>query len=149
MDKMDQNNFVIEDGAREYRFVNKYGAEIATIHFRPADAGMVERFEHMQDELMQMVKPITSTPGTASDKEKLEAYRQTEANIRKQFNELFGSDDMSKLFDKVSPLNLVNGEPFCLSITRTLGEIIRQAVEEEQAKATDRGNASTGKMPTT
>lgn len=149
MDSKNQNNFVIEDGAREYRFVNKYGAEIATIHFRPADAGMVERFEHMQDELMQMVKPITSIPSTASDKEKLEAYRQTEANIRKQFNELFGSDDMSKLFDKVSPLNLVNGEPFCLTVTRTLGEIVRQAVEEEQAKAIDRSNVATGEMPTT
>ena len=147
MDNTNQNNFVIEDGAREYRFVNKYGTEIATIHFRPADAGMVTRFEHMQDELMEMVKPITSTPNTATDDEKLEAYRQTEDNIRKMFNDLFGSADVDKLFSHIGPLNLVNCEPFCIGVVRVLGNIIRAAVEEEQHIAADRKLASVGGTP--
>lgn len=144
MDNINQNSLILDDGTREYRFTNKYGMEVATVHFRPADAGMVTRFEHMQDELKEMVKPITSTPNTATDDEKLEAYRQTEDNIRKMFNDLFGSADMDKLFAHIGPLNLVNGEPFCIGVTKVLGNIIRAAVEEEQRIAADRKLASMG-----
>lgn len=47
MENINQNSLMLDDGMREYRFTNKYGMEIATVHFRPADTGMVTRFERM------------------------------------------------------------------------------------------------------
>lgn len=138
MKNVHQSDVFIDDGTRAYRFVNGYGEEIATVHFRPADAGLVSRFDHLRDELENMVEPITRTSDTAPNAEKLEAIRKSEANITRLFSDLFGSADIDRLFQHLSPLSFVNGELFCVSVANVLSGIIHDAVAEEQQNAESR-----------
>ena len=46
---------IIDDGTREYSIVNKFGKPICTLHFRPSDISIAERYREMREGFADIV----------------------------------------------------------------------------------------------
>lgn len=126
---------IVDDGTREVPVLNKFGAEICKIYFRPADLSIIDRYNHMMAGFDQMVEPLKNlslnNDGTAAFEKDWQVLKQVEEDLKDKINALFGMQDAGKLFENRNPFSAVNGEFYCLHVLNALIAVVSSAIEEE------------------
>lgn len=126
---------VVDDGTREYPVVNKFGKVICTIHFRPADFSIIDRYNAMMLDFDRLVEPLKNlslnNDGTATFEQDWQVLKQVEDNLKDKINELFDMDEADKIFATRNPFSTVGGRFFCLNVLNALQSVVTAAVEEE------------------
>lgn len=126
---------VIDDGTREYRVENKYGKVICTLHFRPGDISIAERYRAMRDSFADIVKPLADlnikADGTAADDAAMDAIHAADLSLRRALGRLLDSDDAADIFAERNPFSSVGGHFFCEVVLDALGEIVGEVMAEE------------------
>ncbi len=126
---------IIDDGTREYRVENKFGKVICTLHFRPGDISIAERYREMRDLFAEIVKPLAEldikADGTAIDDAAMDALHNADLALRKALGRLLDSDDAADIFTERNPFSSVGGRFFCEIVLDALGEIVGEVMAEE------------------
>lgn len=126
---------VVDDGTREIPIMNKFGKQICTIHFRPADYSIIDRYNAMLADFDTMIEPLKSlslnNDGTAAFDKDWQVLKQVESNLKERINDLFDMDDADAIFAKRNPFSSIGGKFYCLHILDALQSVIAAAVEEE------------------
>lgn len=136
--------FVIEidDGTKEIDLVNKFGKAFATIHFRPADMSIIDRYNQIQSNIGEWVKPLENininNDGTATFDEDWAVITAVESTLKEKINWLFDMDEADQIFATRKMFSSVGGKFFCMHILDALGELIKKAVAEEAEKSQER-----------
>ena len=131
----ENNCVVIDDGTREYHLVNAFGKPICTIHFRPADFSIIDRYNAMMKDFPSIVEPLKNlslkADGTAAFDEDWKVLKAVEADIKDRLNKLFDMDDAEKIFATRNAFSSIGGQFFCLRVLESLQSVVVAAVEEE------------------
>lgn len=129
---------VIDDGTRAIPIENKFGKLICTIHIRPGDLSIVDRYKEVQKRLPEITAPLKginiSNDGAESDK--IEILKKVEKDLYDLLNYLFDMDEAEQIFATRNPFSSVGGRFFAESVIQLIGDIVSQTLEEE-AKATE------------
>lgn len=126
---------IIDDGTREYSIVNKFGKPICTLHFRPGDISIAERYRELQEGFASIVKPLSemdiNADGTASDDAAMNAIHEADMNLRKALEKLLDSDDAADVFKARNPFSSVGGKFFAEIVLDAIGNIVGEVIAEE------------------
>lgn len=132
----------IDDGTREFSIVNKYGKEICTIHFRPADFSIAERYNNMRGDFGDIIKPLESitlqADGTAEDDADIRVLHEVDIAFRKKLNELLDTDEADLIFRTRNPFSSVGGRFFAEHVLDAIGGVIGETIEEERKASAER-----------
>lgn len=118
------NTFVIDDGAEEYVFKNKFGEEFARFSFNPADTNIIERYN-------KVVKFISETT-YFEDEEKTNEEELIRMNheLEEQFNVLCGKNVSDGLFKIYAPLTLFADGTFYAEVCiNKIAEFVEKALD--------------------
>lgn len=133
---------VVDDGTRELRLVNKFGKEICTIHIRPSDVSIVDRYEALVSDLENILQPLIKVgiknDGSAAIEDGWDTLKKVEAELKDRLNFLFDMDEADKIFATRAPFSSVGGEFFCVRVINALGAVIENAITEEYAASGQR-----------
>lgn len=133
---------VIDDGTRAIPVVNQFGQEICTIHIRPADISILDRYQKLQDGFAEMIAPLeqigTKADGTAENEADWEKLKAVETELLRRFNAVLDTEDASAIFAKRSPFSSVGGRFFCEIVFDAIGQIIASAITEEAERTRGR-----------
>lgn len=128
---------VIDDGTREIPLYNTFGKLICTVHIRPADVSIIDRYNALMKGFDSVVAPLKKinikNDGTATFDRDWEILKKVEADLMEKINALFDMDDAEKIFATRNPFSSVGGEFFCIRVLSALGQVITEAIEEEAA----------------
>lgn len=126
---------IIDDGTREYSIVNKFGKPICTLHFRPSDISIAERYREMREGFADIVKPLTEfdiqADGTGADDATMNALHEADMKLRNALEQLLDSDDASDVFKSRNPFSSVGGKFFCEIVLDAIGGIVEDVMAEE------------------
>mgnify|MGYP007069861085 CR=1 FL=1 len=132
----------IDDGTREIPVVNTFGQPVCTIHFRPADYSIFDRYKDFAKDFEDIVKPLENVGitnnGEAAVDDGWQIIKQVEGEIIQRFNDLLDTDDAAEIFAKRNAFSSVGGKFFCEVVLDALGDIIVEAVDEERKKSDER-----------
>lgn len=130
---------VVDDGTREIPIVNMFGKHICTIYFRPADFSIFDRYNDLVSTIPDLVKPLENVSikndGTAEFEEDWAIISGVEKELIRKIDELFDMEGAEQIFAKRHAFSSVGGEFFCMRVLDSLGDVIKEAVEEEAAKS--------------
>lgn len=112
--------FIIDDGAKPYSFVNPLGETFAEFSFNPADTGIVKRYE-------DLMKFIDNLDYSDEDLEDGKIILTVDNLLEEQFDLLFGKKMKDGLFMMYRPLTLFpDGSFYAEVILKQLGIIIEK-----------------------
>lgn len=133
---------VVDDGTREVQLVNKFGKLICTIHIRPSDVSIVDRYDELVSNLENILQPLVGiklkNDGTAAFEEGWATLKKVEDELKKRINFLFDMDDADAIFATRAPFSSVGGEFFCVRVINALGSVIETAITKEYAASEQR-----------
>lgn len=128
---------VVDDGTRAYTIENENGEVICTIHFRPADTSIMDRYNALVEDFDELIKPLAEA-GDGDSEANLSVYKAVEAELIDRLNKFLDSKDAGNIFKTRAPLAPVNGTFFYLNVLQGLAGIITDAIKEEHQKSIDR-----------
>ena len=133
---------VIDDGTRAIPVENQYGQPICTIHIRPADISILDRYTAMRDGLTEMLKPLEgiglNADGTAEFEKDWEKLKAVEAAFIERLNNLLDTTESARIFENRNPFSAVGGRFFCENVLDAMGDLIAKAIEDEAAQTQKR-----------
>lgn len=130
------NTIVFDDGTKEYTVENNYGEKICTIHFRPADLSIKDRYNTLVENFEKIVEPLKTKSEAESDN--IEELERVEKELIKRLCEFTGSTDAGKIFEYRSPISPVNGSFFFLVVLRGIMDIIEREISTELKLSAER-----------
>ena len=135
-------NIRIDDGTREYTIENNYGETIATIHLRPADTSLLDRYNDFKNGFDEIVAPLKeieiTSAGEAAEDEGLEKLREAEKRLIEGLEKVTDSKDLKNIFKTRAPFSSIKGHFFCENVMQAIGDIINTAVAEEVEASNER-----------
>ena len=139
----DKYTFTLDDGSKEYSFVNKFGEEIGKMHFRGGDISILDRYNSLLDDFDKIIEPLSKLSemkddGTSSIDTDWEIIKGVEKEIIERINRIFDSHDAQNLFVNRNAFSTINGEFYVTKVIEALGNVVAQEMSEEQAKANKR-----------
>ena len=129
---------IIDDGTRKIPLENEYGKLICNIYLRPSDYSILDRYQSIQEEMKDVLKPLEKldikADGTSASpfEEEWAVMKEAETNLKAKINWLFDMDEADDIFAKRNPFSSVGGKFFCENVIEVIGDIIVKAVEEEK-----------------
>ena len=136
---MSNNVFTIDDGTREIKLQNKFGEEIATLHIRVSDIGIVDRYKAMAEDLKKAIIPLKNiainNDGTATFEQDWKILKDVESEVITRINELFDIKNAADIFKTRNAFSAIGGEFFVEKVLTGLGKMISEGMEEEAKKA--------------
>lgn len=136
---MSNNVFTIDDGTREIKLQNKFGQEIATLHIRVSDIGIVDRYKAMSEDLKQAIVPLKNiainNDGTATFEQDWAILKKVESEVINRINALFDITNAGDIFKTRNAFSAIGGEFFVEKVLTGIGQMISQSIEEEAKKA--------------
>lgn len=133
---------IIDDGTREIPIVNQFDQPICKIYLRPADLSILDRYETVMKDLPNVVKPLEALNIEANGEAAYEADRaimkKVEKDLYGRINALFDIEEAEQIFAKRNPFSSVGGEFFVIRVLQAVGDVIRDAMEEELALSSKR-----------
>jgi len=138
----DKYTFTLDDGSREYAFVNKFGEPIGTMHFRGGDISILERYNSLLTDFDKIVAPLSEVSmkddGTSSVEADWEKIKEVEKALIERINAIFDSHDAENLFKNRNAFSTINGSFYVEKVIEALGNVVAQEMSEEQTKAKKR-----------
>lgn len=129
------NTYIIDDGTREYTLKNQFGQTVCTLHFRPNDLSLYDRYNATKNEFADIIKPLAeidiNADGTAGADEGMAVLKKAETLLRDALKKLLDSDDADAAFEKRNPFSSVGGRFFCEIVIDAIGQMIEKAFAEE------------------
>lgn len=133
---------IIDDGTREYVIQNRFGKEIARIHFRPADFSILDRYDAMKNSFTEIIRPLQeisiNADGTAAEDAGITVLRKADRAFKEMLNRLLDADDADEIFRTRNPFASVGGRFFAENVLDAVGQLITQAFEEESKASAER-----------
>ena len=134
--------FTIDDGTQEFTLKNQYGQTICTLHFRPNDLSLFDRYNETKGDFANIVKPLEgidiNADGTAGAEEGMAVLHEAEELLRKALKKLLDSDDADAAFTTRNPFSSVGGKFFCENVINAIGQMIEIAFAEEMEASAKR-----------
>lgn len=116
---MGNNEFIVDDGYKEYVFKNTHGIVFGKFFLNATDTSIVQRTEKAMEEYNKIV--FDDKNGSFDD------IIRAEEKIMTCFNTMFGRDMKEELFSMYRPLTLfVNGQFYCEYIFDCICNTINQ-----------------------
>lgn len=134
--------FTLDDGAKEYSFVNKFGEEIGKMHFRGGDISILDRYNALLNDFDKIVAPLADVSlkddGTSSFDEDWKKIKEVEKALIERINAIFDSRDAQNLFANRNAFSTINGAFYVEKVIEALGNVVAQEMSEENDKAKKR-----------
>lgn len=125
----------IDDGTRAIPVENQFGQPICTIHIRPADISILDRYTAMREGLDEMLKPLegigVNADGTAEFEQDWAKLKAVEAALIERLNRLLDTTESARIFESRNPFSSVGGRFFCENVLDAIGDLIANAITEE------------------
>lgn len=135
----------VDDGLERIVINNKFGDELGVFYFRPADTGIIDRYNTAQTMIEKAVEPLQrhelevegdDTEATAAAI--LSALNAAKVELYKAFDYLFDANVAEAFFTKVNPFTLTGGRFFCEVVLEAVGGFISQRIGTEVNKLNTR-----------
>lgn len=132
----------IDDGTRAIPVENQFGQPICTIHIRPADLSILDRYTAMREGLGEMLKPLenisVNADGTAEFEQDWAKLKAVEAALIERLNSLLDTTESARIFEKRNAFSAVGGKFFCENVLDAIGDLIAKAIEDEAKQTQNR-----------
>lgn len=127
-------NINFDDGFKTFT-VN--GDENRVVRFNPSDFGILTRAEETEQAFNEIGSKLESMGNTdeVSVEQIAQVLRETESDVKRQFDYMFNSSVSDVLFVGQSPIAIVNGEFLFKRILDAIMPIIVESINEEKKKA--------------
>lgn len=127
---MENRQFIIDDGTKEYEFKNMHGRTFAVMHINALDTGIISRYKNME----KVFETIEFTDDMTDDE-----VVELDNKMIKAFSDLLNMDVSKDLFGVYTPFTVFkSGDFYAEVIFEKLGEIISEEfnirLEEKKAK---------------
>ena len=137
-------SITVDDGYQRIPINNKYGDEIGVFYFNPTDIGIIERYNTLADTFDAITEPLQeigsgdhADDGTTGDKE-LAALNEAKARLYAAVDKLFGGNAAEAFFGKVHPFSPVDGNFYCETVLKSVGQFISDQFDVETKKMSAR-----------
>lgn len=137
-------SITVDDGYQRIPINNKYGDEIGVFYFNPTDIGIVERYNTLAEKFDAITEPLQAVDGDEElqDEEReikyLEMLNEAKKRLYEAVDELFGGNAAEAFFGKVHPFSPVDGNFYCETVLKTVGEFIGAQFDVETKKMSAR-----------
>lgn len=135
----------VDDGIEEVELCNKRGDVIGKFAFRPADMGIIDRWEELIKNFDHIIEPLENVgainaDGTADadDLAGIDALREARRRLCEALDRALGCNTSDGLFGVCHPFSLVNGHMFCENVLDAVSGYMGSRFDEEFAKVNRR-----------
>ena len=120
----------IDDGTRRIPFLNNDNEEIGVLRFRPADFGMVTRFNESREKWDEIGKTLEESD---AEEDGAASIEKATKGVREVFDYILGGPVSAGIFRVINPFNPVgsDGEMFCEVVMDTVQKLIEQEFGEQ------------------
>ena len=138
----DNKIFTLDDGTEALTITNTFGDEIATIHVRTGDIGIVDRYNEFTNGFDKIIAPLSGlsikSDGTSSFDDDWQKIKSVEKELVSKLNDIFGSTDIGKLFESRNAFSTINGVFYVEKVIDMLGNVVAEAISKEAEKTQKR-----------
>lgn len=132
----------VDDGTKEVKLFNKFGQLICTVHIRVSDVSIMDRYNALMKDIETIAAPLRDlsirNDGTSDFEEDWPKIKEVEEILKRKLRELFDTDETDGIFAKRNPFSSVGGHFFFELVLTALGNLIKNALEEEAKLASKR-----------
>lgn len=135
----------VDDGLERIVINNKFGDELGVFYFRPADTGIIDRYNESLAMIEKAVEPlqrheldIESDDTEAAATAILAALNAAKVELYKAFDYLFDANVAEAFFTKVNPFTLTGGRFYCEAVLEAVGAYIAKRIGAEVNKLNKR-----------
>lgn len=132
------NIFTLDDGTEELTINNAYGQEIAKIHVRTSDIGIVDRYNELLKDFDKIIEPLgdvsMKSDGTSSFDDDWAKIKDVESELIDKLNAVFDSNDIDKLFETRNAFSTIGGVFYIEKVIEMLGGVVSEAIANETKK---------------
>lgn len=136
------NTLAIDDGLEAITIQNRFGHELGVFYFRPADTGIVDRYNKSIAMLDAAVAPLQQYDPGSSNEETLAnftaALHTAKTELCAAFDYLFDAPVGETFFSRVNPFALCNGRFYCENVLEAVGNFIAARMGREVSKLQER-----------
>lgn len=128
----------IDDGTRRIPFLNQFDEEIGVLRFRPADLGLIDRYNEAVRRWPELNDELENADAT--DEGGVESYQKAKATLFEIMDFILDAPVSAEIFAKINPFNPVgeDGAFFCEVVMDTVGALIEQEFSVQLAKRAER-----------
>lgn len=126
-----QQQIVVDDGTEEIEVLNKKGATLGKFVFRPADLGIVDRWNTMADTFDTVVAPLEKLGDNATPDEGLAALAEAKKLLCDALDKVFDGNVSEAFFGSVDPFALVSGKFYCENVMDAVASYMSARFSEE------------------
>lgn len=125
-------DIVVDDCAKRYRIVNKFGKELGIITINPADMNITKRYEQVVQVFNGLADDIGDAEGTPS-------LDEAEEKLCNQIDYLLADAVSETLFKVTSPFSMTkSGEFFAENVLNAIAAVIEKEIGIRVRKAKSR-----------
>ena len=130
----------IDDGTRKIPFVNQDNETIGVLRFRPADLGLIDRYNEALKRWPELNEAIEEEIADESGADEIESYKKAKNLLFEIVDFLLDAPVSAEIFAKINPFNPVgsDGELFCEVVMDTVQNLIEQEFSVQLAKRAER-----------
>lgn len=129
----------VDDGSKVFDIYNKRDEKLGQFIFRPADMGIIERYDHA----VSVFEDIQNSLGTDSGEE---AVKAASDRMKQEIDILFDADVSGSFFSITSPLTILEtGEFFVVNVLNAIKGIIEKETGTRLKRAKTRASKYTRK----
>ena len=137
-------SITVDDGYQRIPINNKYGDEIGVFYFNPTDIGIIERYNKLADTFDAITEPLQDVQdddkdgNEESEAKQLAALNEAKERLYAAVDELFGGNAAEAFFGKVHPFSPVDGNFYCETVLKNVGQFISEQFDVETKKMSAR-----------
>lgn len=122
-------DIIIDDGKQTYNIRNQEGQLLGSFRLNPSDAGILKRFDEVQEYLAHISDKVDADRDIALVMEDMTAL------VKDQVNYLFDTNCADEFFSITSPWSVMkNGEFFLEHVINAVGNVIQADIKARNKK---------------
>ena len=123
---------VVDDGTEVIEVANRQGKVLGRFVFRPADMGIVDRWNAMVDDFDRVIEPIEALGDEEPDQEAgFAALAEAKDRLCAALDKAFDGNVSEAFFAGVHPFAMVNGTLYCENVMNAVAAYMTSRFEEE------------------
>lgn len=133
---------VVDTGMEAVEICNLQGEVIGTLHFRPADMGIIDRWNDLVRDFSKVTEPLEQISESDDEDGAISALAEAKSRLCAALDAVFDGNVSEAFFSKVHPFALVNGRFFCENVMDAVTAYMGQRFQAEFDRVNRQQNAS-------
>lgn len=122
------NEIIIDDGAREYKVLNKKREELGIFSFNPTDMDIITRFQEAEGRIDRIADELDAA---VTEDEKVNAALAVSRKIKDELSYIINGNSSECFFAKCNPLSMVGGRFYFEAVLDAVASVIKAEYGKE------------------